>query len=898
MRQVFLEKNRDKKSVNENSYVGVNLTSRSRLSPYNSTNDVLNLNGLYTKERDECTKYRVILAVNSICSNVLFNTRTEVVRYEGSDNCVLINGSKFGDEGYAVNNTIFDWKQAIRDTEYTHPDLFGGKAEPYVYHCGFDIFNNHMLRKNDFVYINKSRQGNATFNTLKDVVRDNNGDNVSEVVSLFDVSKTKSNVHVYQYDTLLDMYDAFSLNLKEVDGWYGFYNTTNVNIPNATVKDEKGNNVDICINKVMNNNKACELIDLYPDRSLFNFIPKVNKYRHRVEKNWDYCLSYPYEKDVKKFNEIMGLDENLAIDNGGGSIKIISHKITYSASGAELVTLKPMIKSTIVPNDYITLYYIPEGETTPIKFNDKILIIGVGDYEGYDKDKCFSFRFDDIANKFILDENKTIKTKDDKTVTFYYKKNVVGYDCEYYLRKFKKIKNINGEELISVVNKLAYGENIYGDRIAQIVYTDTIDIDGLVDETERRITDMYFTVIKRNKGHEKWYGENIVNTEDIEFSHCFGEVTSGIEMGEDVDDYNVRKLHNIDVTDSAFAEGTGNNIVFGTLKMVEPIQRDITIEDDFWDDGLYGDIVEFDIYNYQRNVLEIVQHRFNTAQREYYKDDKYAEVLCDKLMYDDYDIGVTKDENGQVVQEFTVRETNLSTINGKTFYGNICPEGYFYNPFTKIKLCEENENAFRVSGLNIKYDTGRVNKFNVRIKDESGESITVDGIRLHTYVNYNFIKGDMVCFYSIETKEQQWLSVYEADGTDVKFISDSVNLDKIIAMLTRGTVYVIKTDDGVPKYAKYLPNAHSFVWKSILTPSTLPVDSDIYYRPFANGCFYIEKNCNLFLKRQDPTNKYGLLDCSVADANNLLCQYRVWGWDAIDFKNIVFNNGLINDICM
>ena len=36
-------------------------------------------------------------------------------------------------------------------------------------------------------------------------------------------------------------------------------------------------------------------IDLYPDRSLFSFIPKENKSRNRLENNWDYCLTYPFE---------------------------------------------------------------------------------------------------------------------------------------------------------------------------------------------------------------------------------------------------------------------------------------------------------------------------------------------------------------------------------------------------------------------------------------------------------------------------------------------------------------------------------------------------------------------------------------------------------------------------
>lgn len=68
--------------------------------------------------------------------------------------------------------------------------------------------------------------------------------------------------------------------------------------------------------------------------------------------------------------------------------------------------------------------------------------------------------------------------------------------------------------------------------------------------------------------------------------------------------------------------------------------------------------------------------------------------------------------------------------------------------------------------------------------------------------------------------------------------------------------------------------------------------------PFANGCLYLEKNTNLFLKRQDPINEYGLLLTNKSNINNPMAQYKVWGWDRIDFDNIKINMNLFNGICM
>ena len=85
-----------------------------------------------------------------------------------------------------------------------------------------------------------------------------------------------------------------------------------------------------------------------------------------------------------------------------------------------------------------------------------------------------------------------------------------------------------------------------------------MDVDGLVDHRGRPLSEIYFTVIKRNKGHEAWYESGDTTSSDIEFSHCFSKVTSGLDLPVEVNDYNVRKLHNIDisgVTDEDYTEG-------------------------------------------------------------------------------------------------------------------------------------------------------------------------------------------------------------------------------------------------------------------------------------------------------------------------------------------------------
>ena len=122
--KILLEKNRSKYSVNTVKFLNLDLNSKSRLLPFNDVTSRLSLNQLYLNERDNCNKFRMIFTVNPICSNVLFNSKTEVMRYEGSDNCTVLFKDITGDAGKSINSSRLDLLQAIRDTEYTHPDLF------------------------------------------------------------------------------------------------------------------------------------------------------------------------------------------------------------------------------------------------------------------------------------------------------------------------------------------------------------------------------------------------------------------------------------------------------------------------------------------------------------------------------------------------------------------------------------------------------------------------------------------------------------------------------------------------------------------------------------------------------------------------------------------------------
>jgi hypothetical protein len=156
---------------------------------------------------------------------------------------------------------------------------------------------------------------------------------------------------------------------------------------------------------------------------------------------------------------------------------------------------------------------------------------------------------------------------------------------------------------------------------------------------------VFFTNIKTNRGHKEWYEENNFTADTVEYSHCFGDVTSGLDLPSDEEstEYNVRKLYNVFIEnpdfDRDYAEGlslalydapTGN--YSGTPT---PLESAITV-DDF--DEFFGDIVEFSKIDFIETPIEKVYHRFNTAQRECLSNNKYFDINYDNLVGDLFDV--------------------------------------------------------------------------------------------------------------------------------------------------------------------------------------------------------------------------------------------------------------------
>ena len=934
--EIFSNKNRSVFSNEVENSLNIDFSTKVRLLPNENLSQNFSLNEQYNKERDNCNNFRLIVSINPVCSNVLFNAKTEIIINEGSSDVKVICDCKDGsqekkDVAISATNTTSEitYLDAIRNTEYSHPKLGG-----FTYHCGYDIFNNHMLRNDSYVHINKlgGSSDGKNYNTLGDFSRNAQGDIIKQDLSLQN-DKNEIERHLYQFDNVLSMRTAFYERCKEHDGWWGFVNPSYINIPNRE-------DVNILTNTLINNKKSCEFIDLYPDRSLYSFIPKYNKFRNRLEKNWDYCITYPYENDEKKINTICA--PNYSAHNFSIRVDFIKK---FNTGGNEILECHSYFKHNLKPSDTITLYYYTDNNGVIQKFGKKIIVENVGDGIGMNKDKIFTIKYSDIQS--IYNDLDITNQKG-----FYYKRNSGGEECQYYFRKFKKLKNFDGSELKSDVNKIAFGKNIYGDDVAQIIFTDNINVEGLLDNRGRPISEVFLTVIKRNAGHDIWYEEGTnpdskKNNEKIEFSHCFGKVTSGLDFSgvkNEPNDYNIHKLHNLEFSDNKeflslfnnkevydiefhksdggvgvhYISGEtpssiGNSLtheefptsdeIFRTFEMwgdsvvyaPKFLEDNITIDNDVFD----GDVVEYDLINAKETVISQVYHRVNTAQRETF-DKCFRDILQDKITKDDYDT-IVMNKKFEIKTYYLNDAENAESVWGPTstiddvirvgegkkalIYGNIMPEGNYYKPHTLIRLKSENSVTSSSPAKLINYG-------------EMGLSLSVSGTVL-TFIyptNYGFYKGDYIAFYNVKNNRTYWNEITNVD-TSNRMITIELN-EKLIGYTKTDFIgntrilYAYWSPNNVPIYASLCPKSRNFVWRTLLSQSELKSSDELYNTTFSNGCLYIEKNINFFLRRQDPFGNYGLskplfkkLKKSIS---NPMDDFIIGGAKQADFSGVIY----------
>ena len=162
--QILLGEKLNKKSVNVNTSLNINVSGNKKILPETAIDGVVNAYDLYEEERELSNKFRLIFDINPYCTNVLFNPVTEVVKDEGSEDVVCLNFTeKRASEITGIYGKpsafLYSEYEAVRDTQLSNERC------GYTYHCGLDIFNNHILRGDTYKTINMCNGPSNFFNT-------------------------------------------------------------------------------------------------------------------------------------------------------------------------------------------------------------------------------------------------------------------------------------------------------------------------------------------------------------------------------------------------------------------------------------------------------------------------------------------------------------------------------------------------------------------------------------------------------------------------------------------------------------------------------------------------------------------------------------------------------------
>lgn len=890
-------------SVDKQNFFDVELKSTSKLRHFTNIKETIDQFEQFKTERENCNKYRLILTINPYCTNVLFNTLTEIVYAEGSDKYeAIINDDENtsvsktqGVMGVSNPNRI----KMIMNTEYSKPgsaeSIDSNIKENYVYHPGYDIFDNHVIRNKSFKIVNKiSDKGNKeVFNTIADIQRTPDGKEMTykRRESINDKIGNKSYVrHLYDYDDILQFEngDSINANLVEENGWYGFINSSAIQ---SRDKDEKFNEINI--GRVLNDHKSCEFIDMYPDRTLYSFNPKYNKYKHRLEYNWDVILTYPYG---------ITYDTYVVKDNNCNGLVILDAKRAISPSGETIILFRCLTKHGLKRGDYVRFFYKKRDNDNGWKQYEKNFIVrNVGNLDNDEKEYYFYINDMDFIRLLsetgefdnVSDDELEVNTKD---YNYRFARVVGNTVSKYYVRIFKKLPNfkyrkqnfpidgsINIDDYIESNAKKndkmvlfdkeqykpAFETTIYTDDSTQVTFTDTIDVSNLEDNLGRPLTEIYATVIKTNRGHNEWYNKS--DSKEIEFSHCFGEISEGLKFSQKKSDLGNDSIQHI-------RQDCGD--ISMLYKNSSPYNNDITINDD----EFLGDIVEFNNNECIEKVIQPFLHRFNTAQRELSlsEDDlkldntKLNDITYHEIWSDDWD-AVPNDptDGGKIIY----KEDYFSIVEKKGNDGQATwrPEGYYYQPHYKFAI-REFGNLIQSNHYDImikKIEPIQINGIFLKIDCKRNNNVSIGDI-IYLFDDENNTRYEFVVSY-LSNKTSfcvtPKINPSNGDRNPWKIFHDESGLNwlEVVNLVTpdengKSKLCFRRNNPDIPSYAVRV-GKNKYLWRNVLKSGDMGAQNLTEYA-YSNDAFYITNEINFFLRRQDPQGINGLY-CKYAFPNDI-----------------------------
>lgn len=431
--KIFLQGFDSKVSSNTSEGLNVGFKGKRKLLPLNDVAEVISQYDLYREEREKCNIIRLTCQVNPICSNVLFNRITEVVKHEGCSGVSYLNYGIYGEDpnnpceysaytdntlfcgvvykpnrtdsqpramefwsggtmnyqghdddirDFDSNNTIFtaltqfkthSTAKTVSNTDY-HPTnairdtQLSNEVTDFKYHCGLDIFNNHLIRSNTFKTVCKlpedydpasayTEYAYHGFNTIVDLMRDVRGDKVVEKICFPPIVPVENHarlvaLHLYEYDDLYTFKECIQNRLiPKYNGWVGFENRSKI----KSYLDFSGD-TEMELERPLMYMAGGDFVDMYPGRDLYKFSPIYNIYRKRIEKNWNYCITYPSSSFTPSTSSDPFTDIIEHTDGINSMKTIYFDENTRADNGTTQLVMYSIAKHGLAQGDYVNIY--------------------------------------------------------------------------------------------------------------------------------------------------------------------------------------------------------------------------------------------------------------------------------------------------------------------------------------------------------------------------------------------------------------------------------------------------------------------------------------------------------------------------------------------------------------
>jgi hypothetical protein len=345
----------------------------------------------------------------------------------------------------------------------------------------------------------------------------------------------------------------------EKDGWIGYYN------------DELDEDA-----LQFNDNKSalCEFFPFDPGYDRLNFLDSDGIQNYLLK------VTYPFNsKDIV----LVKNNSNVSLKDG---IPIIE-KFIIELNGRTYTGFRTAMNHGLIEGDRISLLnFIDNTSINSLNLSTKFYrVFKLGNQTNDNKLRTFVLDVDPNDIDFTIGISTVKRVIRDKP-------------SKYYVRQFKSLTSSDYKDYD--LYPAAYGVTYFDDRVAAFNFKKDINVDGLVDNLNRPLTELYLTIIKNDNDSSStsipaqyWISQQ--QNLQVPFNTRFWtKISAGYLLENDVNvNYNIKSYGSTDYTGSLYFEN-------------------IDESDNIFD----GDIVEYNENELLERRLELLYHRINTTYRE------------------------------------------------------------------------------------------------------------------------------------------------------------------------------------------------------------------------------------------------------------------------------------------